>query len=246
MKIKQQGDKKLKKIFTIDEINTLLDSINISDENEQRDRALLELMYSSGLRVNELFNMELENVNFESRTILVKQGKGNKDRYVPFNETALKFIVKYVNDGRKKLVKKIKDNEAKKYLFLTINGKINHKYMSKRFKKYLENCGLKDKGFTLYSIRHTTATHLLEAGAGIRYVQDLLGHECINTTQIYARPSIENVKKIYKTFHPRENEYYEEVTQEYLEHIRELREKLLIEKKEFARWGRNRKKSLQI
>ena len=238
--IRRAKDKKERKIFTQDEIGAFLDSISLDDENNQRDRALYELFYSSGLRMREAFNLEVENINFNERVLIVKQGKGGKDRYVPFSETALKFIIKYINDGRKEHLMEHRDMRFKKYLFLTHKGKVNQGVMEKRFKKHLENCGLKGKGFTMYSIRHSTATHLLENGASIRYVSELLGHESIRTTQVYTRPTVENIKKVYRTFHPRENEYYDEIDGEYLKQLNILKERLIEEKE------KKRKKRLKM
>ena len=104
------------------------------------------------------------------------------------------------------------------------------KVLKKRFLKYLKACKLEAKDLTFHSIRHSCATHLLEAGASVRYVQELLGHENIATTQIYTIPIFESVKKMYKMYHPRENEFYDEIDGEYLSYVRELKEKLLIEK----------------
>lgn len=232
LEIKQGGNKKIISMFSKDEIGTLLDSISISDVAGQRDRAFFELLYSSGLRVREGLNLELESVNFTERIILVKSGKGSKDRYVPFSETALKFLVKYVNDGRKKQIKTIRNDEIKKYFFLCSDRALTYGIIQKRFSKYLSKCGLNNRGFHIHSIRHSVATHLLEAGAGIRYVQELLGHKEIGTTQIYARPNTENIKKIYRTYHPRENEYYEEIDSNYIKHVEILKKQLLINRTE--------------
>ena len=223
--VKKDTSGKEKRIFTVDEISAFLDVIPVDDEDAMRDRAYFELMYSSGLRAEELSNLELDSIYFDKRMIIIKLGKGKKDRYIPFSETALKFLVRYVSVGRKYHLKNIHNENEKKYLFLSVKGKIKHSMISKRFKKYLKTCELDKKGFSLHSVRHTTATHLLEAGASIRYVQELLGHEDIKTTQGYARPSIENIKRIYKMYHPKENELYEEVTGEYLSRLRGLKEK---------------------
>jgi site-specific recombinase XerD len=241
MSIKQEGKKKPKKMFSVDEINSFLNSVSTGEADTLRDRSLFELMYSSALRVNEALNLQLKDINFTDRTLIVRLGKGRKDRYVPFSNTALKFLLKYVNEGRKKYLKR-KNKETEDYLFLTDYGKLSYKVLKKRFLKYLKSCSLDGKDLTFHSVRHSTATHLLEAGASIRYVQELLGHENIATTQIYTVPLFDSVKKMYKMYHPKENEFYDEVTPEYLEKVRELKEKLLIEKEEIRRWGRKNKK----
>ena len=245
MPIKQPGKKKQKKMFSQKEINTFLNSISIDEVDTLRDRSLFELMYSSALRVNETLNLQLKDINFTDRTLIVCLGKGRKDRYVPFSNTALKFLLKYVNEGRKVYLKK-QNNAHEDYLFLTDYGKLSYKVLKKRFLKYLGICNLENKDLTFHSIRHSTATHLLEAGASVRYVQELLGHENIATTQIYTIPIFESVKKMYKMYHPRENEFYDEVDEEYLFQVRLLKKKLLIGKEEIRRWGRkNKEKILQ-
>jgi site-specific recombinase XerD len=240
IKIRQGYEKKIIVMFGKDEISAFLDCITLDDPESQRDRAFFELLYSSGLRVREGINLELENVNFEERIVLIKLGKGGKDRYVPFSELAMKFILKYVNDGRVKQIGIIKDNDSKKWLFLTESGKASYYTITKRFKRYLKKCGLTGKGLRIHSIRHSTATHLLENGASIRYVQELLGHENIDTTQIYARPDIGNIKRIYKTYHPRENEYYEDANAEYLKHVYDFKDRLLRQKKICERERKNK------
>ena len=241
MSIKQSGIKKQKTMFSQEEINTFLNSISIDDVGGLRDRALFELMYSSALRISETLKLQLKDINLTHRTLIVRLGKGRKDRYVPFSNTALQFLLKYIKDGRSNyLTAKNKGNED--CLFLNHSGILTYRVLKTRFLNYLKDCGLDDKGLSFHSVRHSTATHLLEAGASIRYVQELLGHESLATTQIYTVPMFDSVKKVYKMFHPRENEYYEEVTADYLTQVMELKEKLLTEKEELKRWGRKRKK----
>ena len=95
-----------------------------------------------------------------------------------------------------------------------------------RFRAYLKDCGLAGKGYTIHSVRHACATHLLLHGANIRYVQELLGHENVQTTQVYTRPTNENIKKVYRTYHPRENEYFKEVDSKYVKQVRSLKSRL--------------------
>jgi integrase/recombinase XerC len=223
----EHGESSLRKIFSEAEIARFLDSIPVTNPATQRDRALFELMYSSGLRVNEALNIEFEYLNLDERVVLIKMGKGKKDRYVPFSEAALRFLLAYVENGRKRQLELIKRLEDKRYVFLGGKGKVSYRRMRRRFQDYLESCGLKHRGYTMHSIRHTAATHLLQHGASIRYVQELLGHEDLKTTQLYTRPQVENIKRVYRTYHPRENEYFKEVDEEYLRHLEELREELL-------------------
>ena len=212
-----------------------LDSVNIFNPAGQMDRNIFELMYSSGLRVSEIVNLNIGDVDLKERILAVRKGKGEKDRFVPFSEVADRFLKKYLSEARKNFLKKL-NQEYEKIVFLNENGKLKTKYVRDRFNKYLEKLKMKKKGLTLHSIRHTTATHLLEAGADVRYVAELLGHEDIETTVKYTHLKIESLKRIYKSTHPRENKYYDEVDSEYLENINLLREKLIENKKHYRRY----------
>ena len=110
---------------------------------------------------------------------------------------------------------------------LSTTGPLSWKVVRTRFRKYLLSAGLEEQGLTVHSIRHAAATHLLAHGAGVRYVQELLGHRSLKTTQIYTRPDVENIKAVYRTHHPRENRYYREPDEEYLKAVFALREDLL-------------------
>lgn len=226
MKIKEPGSQKLRAIFSEQDIEIFLDSIEIKTIIGQRYRALFELIYSSGLRVGDVLKLECESVNLEERILLIKEGKGKKDRYVPFSKTALWFLLKYIKEGRKKHERLLKDAKKKQYMFLGRKGHIGYAQVSKAFRKYIKECGLENKKYTIHSIRHATGTHLLINGASIRYVQELLGHEDLKTTQLYTRPTIENIKSVYRTYHPRENEYYEEVNEEYANNVKKLKARL--------------------
>jgi site-specific recombinase XerD len=222
---------KTKVIFTREEMNQFLDCIPIDTADGMRDRALFELMYSSGLRASDILRIELKDLRHDERMLMVKLGKGKKDRYVPFSETALRFMIKYINEGRKVHEATCKDR-VKKYLFLKEKYQLYQKYIARRFKMYIEKSGITKAGLAVHSIRHSTGTHLLENGASIRYVQELLGHECINTTQIYTAPTQENIKRIYRKYHPRENDYYMEVESVYLKQVKKLKNDILKMQKE--------------
>lgn len=215
-------------IFTQDEINNFLNSVSTETIIGERDRAFFELMYSSGLRVTEELNLNLTDIDLSQRLIFIQQGKGDKDRIVPFSEVALTFLKNYIDNGRKAFIGFVKgtNKEEQKALFLTSRGKLNVMTIRLYFRRQLEKLGIKRERLTIHSIRHSTATHLLEAGASIRYVQELLGHEDIETTARYTHLMMENLKKAYKSAHPRENKYYEEVTGEYLENLKKLKEEL--------------------
>lgn len=222
-------DPGLRKVPTADQMESVLDAIT-----ETRDRALFELMYSSGLRINEALNLETSDVKLEERTLLVRWGKGKKDRYVPFSHTAQSWLMKYLQRDRGQLLPGLPD-EARKYLFLHSDGNLSWKVAAERWKDALKAAGLGEKGYSLHSIRHACATGMLENGADIRYVQELLGHESLSTTQIYTRLDRERIKTAYRSYHPRENQQYVEVSQEYREAVAKLKEELAEGKKEYKR-----------
>jgi site-specific recombinase XerD len=233
MRIKARGKQRLRPVFTEEDIALFLDGIPLESASGRRDRALFELMYSSGLRVGDALNLKLDELNLEERVLLVVRGKGKKDAYLPFSEAAATFLATYLAGGRKKLLKRLAKSsrqEAKTFVFVGRKGKLNYARLLKRFHGYLSSVDLSGKGYTMHSIRHAAATHLLAHGASIRYVQELLRHEDLKTTQLYTRPTVDNIKAVYRTYHPRENEFYKEVDERYLAELKELAARLL--------WGR--------
>lgn len=216
--IKPDGKDGIREILTLDEMSNLLDSIEIESEKGMRNRAMFELMYSSGLRIGEVCNIKIEDIDFTERILLIRQGKFSKDRIVPVSDVAMSFLNKYL-DGR------IEKKEE------SVFGKIKKERIRKIFSGYLRNIGIERENLTVHSIRHSIATHLLEAGADLRYVQELLGHTSIETTAVYTHTPIESLKRIYKIYHPRENEYFEDVSDEYLMKLREFKEKIVNQKK---------------
>lgn len=215
-----------KGIFTQSEMETFLDSIDVKGPRGMRNRAVFELMYSSGLRISEVVNITMSDVDLSERILTVRQGKGDKDRYVPFSEAAALFIRSYIDGERKKFTDRVK-GESEKYLFLTQQGRMKSNAVRKVFKGTLEAIGIERENLTPHSIRHSTATHLLEAGADVRYVQELLGHEDIETTVKYTHLMMENLKKAYKSAHPRENKYYDEIDAVYLAEVHKLKEEII-------------------
>src|SRR5208283_148966 len=162
-----------------------------------RDSAMLELIYSSGLRVSETISIKINDINFDGGFLRVL-GKGSKERVVPMNNRAKAAIVRYVNELRPKLLK----NVQSPYLFLTNRGA---PMTRQRFWQALKKCGSKaGLSLTPHTVRHSFATHLLEGGADLRSVQKMLGHADISTTQIYTRVSTDRIRKVYNQHHPRE------------------------------------------
>jgi site-specific recombinase XerD len=237
-KLNIKANEKPKEIFTKEEMNRFLDSIDIREPNGLRNRAIFELMYSSGLRISEAVNLDVTDVDLAERILFVKEGKGGKDRFVPFSEVAGLFLKKYIDTERKKF--SFHDEKA---LFIGKRGRMKiYNIRSVIFKKILEDSGIStsctSKNLTPHSIRHSTATHLLEAGADVRYVQELLGHECIETTVKYTHLMIDNLKHVYKMYHPRENKYFEEIDEEYLRELEKLKAEIIESREINKKYGR--------
>ena len=207
-KVKKKG--LIRAVLTEDEMAALLDSIDPGTQMGLRDRAMFELMYSSGLRISEALALRTSDIDFENKTVFVRRGKGRKDRLVPLNEAALLFLEKQTAQGRK---------AGGDLVFRGVIGNLTKSVMNGRFKKLAFEAGIEKRNLSVHSIRHSVATHLLERGADLRYVQELLGHECIETTTIYTRLTAESLKRVYKRFHARENEHYKEVDSEYVKRL---------------------------
>lgn len=183
-------DNKLPNVLTANYINELLDSLPVNSNKDIRDKAILELMYSSGLRVSEVSNLEKKDVS-DNKSIKVL-GKGNKQRILPLTERAFKSINHYINISRGIFA----NEKSGQYLFLGIRGgKLSHREIRRIVKLRV--------GTFPHSLRHTFATHLLDGGADLRIVQELLGHNDPKTTQIYTHVSKKQMKKKYKQTHPR-------------------------------------------
>jgi integrase/recombinase XerD len=186
---------RLPKALAIEEVKTLL-KCGAGKKYLLRDRAMLELMYSSGLRVSELIFLKMEEVNFQGGFMLIK-GKGSKDRAVPVNERSLKALKAYMENLRPKLLK----NSLSEYVFITGRGKpMTRQRLWQALKEHAREAGLR---MSPHVLRHSFATHLLEGGADLRSLQKMLGHSDISTTQIYTKVSLARSRKVYKDNHPR-------------------------------------------
>ena len=183
-------EKKLPNVLTSSYINRLLDNLPESSEKDIRDKAILELMYSSGLRVSEVSNLTSNSIN-KNNSIRVL-GKGSKERVLPMTKRAYVSTKKYIETSRPKF----ENDKSKNYLFLGVRGGQLSVREIRRIVKFRT-------GTFPHSIRHTFATHLLEGGADLRIVQELLGHNDPSTTQIYTHVSKKQLQKKYKQSHPR-------------------------------------------
>ena len=177
--------------LSLEEVELLLDAPDMSKPGGIRDKAMLELMYASGLRVSELISLKRKNLNLKKGIVLIF-GKGAKERKVPVGEFAMEYVVKYLNEVRGK-----NKNSNSEYLFLNKNGEpISRQYFFMQIRKYASQVGI-DKVISPHTLRHCFATHMLEGGAQLRAVQEMLGHTNIATTQIYTHISTKRILSIY-------------------------------------------------
>lgn len=191
-------NKKLPIVLSIQEMNKLIESIDGTDAVSLRDRSMIELNYSSGLRVSELLNLKISDIHFEKSLVKV-YGKGRKERIVPVGEEAIISLEKYLKDGRIELNK----HHDKYHLFLNNKGtSITRQNYNEILKQYAKKASITKK-ITSHTIRHSFATHLLERGIDLRSIQELLGHANISTTEMYTNIHNQKLKQIYLSAHPR-------------------------------------------
>lgn len=194
---------KLKKslpiILTEEEVLKLLD-IKLTDNFSYRNKAMLELMYATGLRVSELVNLKLQDIDL-NQDIIRTFGKGSKERVIPIGDYAKEYLEKYIYEYRGSMLKK----EMNEYLFLNNHGKkMSRQGFFKIIKKIAGEKGI-TKDLSPHTLRHSFASHLLKYGADLRTIQELLGHSDISTTQIYTHITNEELKKNYENYHPHGN-----------------------------------------
>jgi len=189
---------KLPDVLSVSEIERLIKAPNTKTDRGLRDRAMLELLYAAGLRVSELINIKVADINMHACFIRIF-GKGSKERVVPIGLCAKKNIEKYLRTARQKILK----DKISCYIFITRAGKpMTRQGFWKNLKKYAKASGITKK-ITPHTIRHSFATHLVEGGADLRSVQIMLGHSDISTTQIYTHIASGRLKEIHTRFHPR-------------------------------------------
>ena len=192
-------NKKLPDTLNINEIDKILNSIDLSTYEGTRNRAIIETLYSCGLRVSELINITIQNLYLEVGFIKVI-GKGSKERLVPIGSSAIKYVNIYLKNYRKSF-KVIDGNEG--FLFLNRRGKKLSRNMIFIIVKQLSIKNNIEKNISPHTFRHSFATHLIEGGADLRAVQDMLGHESITTTEIYTHLNKEYLREVVKKYHPR-------------------------------------------
>ncbi|MDR7865315.1 MAG: site-specific tyrosine recombinase XerD [Sporomusaceae bacterium] len=191
-------EKKLPKILTISEVEELLKQPNTFLPTGLRDKAMLELLYATGIRVSELISLNISDINLDMGYIKC-YGKGAKERIVPLGSIAAKCVQEYIGKGRPKLVRTYEEAA----LFVNHHGnRLTRQGFWKIIKKYAQEATI-NKEITPHTLRHSFATHLLENGADLRSVQEMLGHADISTTQIYTHVTKNRLKEVYDKAHPR-------------------------------------------
>lgn len=194
-----QIEQKLPNFLSVEELDKLLGSIEVSKPQGMRDLAMFELMYASGMRISECLELNLEDIHLTMGFVRCF-GKGGKERIIPLGGAAIDACKRYIENARPKLLKATERTDA---LFINQRGKrLTRQGIWKLLKKHAMNAGI-NKEITPHVLRHTFATHLIENGADLRAVQEMLGHVDISTTQIYTHVSKARLKEVYKQFHPR-------------------------------------------
>ena len=210
--------KSIRRPLTVDEINSFLEVLDTTTSQGLRDRTLFELIYSSGLRVAEAGGLKVGDIDFDRREIVVK-GKGDRERIVPISKIAKDFLVLFLGE---------RIDKPSLWVFpggtrgIRTGGSLRPSSISERFKVLLKRFEMDKKEISTHSIRHSTATHLLDNGASVRHVQELLGHKSIETTVRYTHVQTEGLARIYRKYHPREHELFEAMDEEYLRRFESL------------------------
>lgn len=185
-------------VLTVDEVERMLNATDVSRPLELRDRAMLETFYSTGMRCGELCSLQVYDLEAERRLVTIRQGKNRKDRVVPIGERALAWVEKYTADVRPAWA--AQTNETT--LFLSVNGRsLGRNNLSAIIRGYVLRAGIPKRG-SCHLLRHTAATLMMENGADLRSLQMFLGHERLNTTQIYTHVSIQRLREVHDKTHP--------------------------------------------
>jgi integrase/recombinase XerD len=189
-----------KAILNVEEVEKLMAQPDLSTAVGLRDRAMMEVLYSTAIRRRELIQLQQNDVDIERGWLMVRLGKGAKDRVVPIGERAIFWLERYLKDARPELMKLISEQA----LFISGRGlRLHHTTLGCSMLRYKQASGITKSG-SCHAFRHTTATLMLENGADIRHIQAMLGHECLSTTQIYTQVAIKHLKEVHQKTHPGE------------------------------------------
>lgn len=193
----------VKELLDEQEVKQFLEAISPKLGEGLRDRALFELLYVTAMRIGEVYQLNVEDIDFSSDEVLIRAGKNRKERVVPLGRVAKEYLTQWVQTARSWFLTGT-DESA---LFLSRRGvRLPQSTIRGRMKLYLKKADIYRPGITVHSLRHSAASHMLGHGADVRYVQELLGHESIETTVLYTHQVIEQLKKTHRMYHPRENE----------------------------------------
>lgn len=185
-------------VLSIEEIERLMQQPDMSKSEGIRDRAILELFYSTGIRRTELLSLKLQHISLSQKTVYIHQGKGKKDRLIPVGECALHWIKRYLTETRDQLLTDIQQDA----LFLNDYGNVfRDNKLGDKVKRFMKNAGINVPG-SCHLLRHAMATHMLENGAELRFIQAMLGHSNLSTTQIYTHVSIRKLQEVHRETHP--------------------------------------------
>ena len=200
IEIPRVGRRLPRNLMSEQEVVSVLTGIQTGSLLGYRDRVMLEVLYGTGMRQSEVLNLELGDLDLERKDLTVRNGKGGQDRVIPLHENLSKTLREYVGQVRPRLAVA----EAKPHVFLGISGKkIGDTGMQAIVQRHVKASGI-NKRVSPHVFRHSIATHLLERGLDIRYVQEFLGHRSLRSTQIYTRVTIRDLRKMYKRYHPKE------------------------------------------
>ena len=185
-------------VFTVAEVEKVMQVPDVRDPLGLRDRAILEVLFATGMRRSELVNLDVYDVDGERGTVHVRRGKGNRDRVVPVGDRALAWLGKYLDTVRPEVVV----GGTEDALFLTkLGDRMQPEPLSVRVKRYVKDSGVGKRG-ACHAFRHAMATAMLEGGADVRYVQEMLGHAALETTAIYTRVSVSKLREVHMAAHP--------------------------------------------
>ena len=183
----------------MEEIERLLSQPDIDTAIGLRNRAIMEVLYSTGIRRAELLDLQMQDVDGTRGLLRVNQGKGQKDRIIPIGERALRWVARYLEEARPELLRRVSDSTL--FLSERFGKRIGESTLSKCLRAYIEQAGINKPG-AVHIFRHSTATLMLENGADIRHIQALLGHADLSTTQIYTQVAVTHLKDVHQKTHP--------------------------------------------
>jgi integrase/recombinase XerC len=196
-------ERKLPTHLSMEDIVRFIETPDLNTDLGKRDRAILEFLYATGMRVSELVNLNLRDIDFKEKLVRVT-GKRKKQRILPFGEPALQSLMYYLNEARHELLQNTPPHERDdRVVFLNYQGtRISERSVGRMVDKYIKECP-DIKNISPHSLRHSFATHLLDSGADLRDIQELLGHARLSTTQIYTHVSMEKLIEVYDKAHPK-------------------------------------------